>query len=127
MRKMTIGTIVILLIAGTTSAANPTLWDKLIDVALQHIKTNGPDAETGQFIGMVHRPGSTVDDLVRSEASKAVLLGLVFEYCLRPMGDRQLERRRRAVREDDARLRGLSKSVRRRCLGVREMRDQVAR
>jgi hypothetical protein len=52
MRKMTIGTIVILLIAGTTGAANPTLWDKLIDVALQHIKTNGPDAETGQFIGM---------------------------------------------------------------------------
>ena len=52
MRKMTIGTIVILLIAGTTGDANPTLWDKLIDVALQHIKTNGPDAETGQFIGM---------------------------------------------------------------------------
>lgn len=52
MKRIIVGAIVMLLIAGTTCAADSTLWDKLIDVAIQHIKTNGPDAETGQFISM---------------------------------------------------------------------------
>jgi len=65
MRKMIIGTIVMLLIAGTTCAADPTLWDKLIDVAIQHIKTNGPDAETGQFISLArHHAWSRRQDFV---------------------------------------------------------------
>ncbi len=52
MKNLVIGTIAMLFIAGTTCAADTSLWDKLVDVAIQHIKETGPDKETGQFISM---------------------------------------------------------------------------
>ena len=65
MKKMIVGTITMLLIAGTACAADTTLWEELIDVAIQHIKTNGPDAETGQFISMArHHAWSRRQDFV---------------------------------------------------------------
>jgi hypothetical protein len=29
-----------------------TLWDKLIDATIQHVKTSGPDSDVAQFISM---------------------------------------------------------------------------
>jgi hypothetical protein len=53
MRKLIIGAAILVpLLSGTALAGDTTLWNKLIDVAIQHIKTNGPDAETGEFISM---------------------------------------------------------------------------
>lgn len=52
MRNFIIGTAFLVLLSGTGFAEDTTLWNKLVDVAIQHIKTNGPDAETGQFVSM---------------------------------------------------------------------------
>jgi len=52
MRKLIISTTTMLLVALPAFAAQTPLWEKLIDVAIQHIKTNGPDAEIGYFLSM---------------------------------------------------------------------------
>lgn len=52
MRKLIISTTTMLLVTVAAFAAETPLWDKLIDVAIQHIKTNGPDEEIGQFVSM---------------------------------------------------------------------------
>jgi len=52
MRIAIISATVLVLLSGAASAAEKPLWDKLVDVVIQHIKTNGPDAETGQFMSM---------------------------------------------------------------------------
>ena len=65
MKQLLIGVTLVLLLSGPVLAQKATLWNKLIDVAIQHIKEDGPDAETGQFISVArHHAWSRRDELV---------------------------------------------------------------
>jgi hypothetical protein len=52
MRLLAISGILAVSLSWTAQAQEATLWNKLIDVSLEHIKAHGPDAQTGQFIGI---------------------------------------------------------------------------
>ena len=52
MRNLILSVSAMLLLAVVAFGAEAPLWDKLIDVTIQHIKTNGPDSGVAQFISM---------------------------------------------------------------------------
>jgi hypothetical protein len=61
MKSAIASTAAIAIFCATTAAQQPsvlqtetatTLWDKLLDTTVQHIKTSGPDADVAQFISM---------------------------------------------------------------------------
>lgn len=74
-----------------------TLWDKLIDTTIQHVKASGPDADVAQFISMAREAAwARRDELValvtpylRGENPKTVAGAIEVLYRLRshrPMG-----------------------------------------
>lgn len=52
MKNLVICTVFILLVAQLTVAADKSLWDRLLDVTIDHIRQHGPDSDTAQFVSM---------------------------------------------------------------------------
>src|SRR5438094_317173 len=50
MKQLTLTAALAVVILSAARAAEGPLPDKLIDVTLQHVKTNGPDADVAQFV-----------------------------------------------------------------------------
>ncbi len=52
MKQFIAPTALALIAAFPLQAAEKSLWDKLADVTIQHIKDNGPDSDAAQFVSM---------------------------------------------------------------------------
>ena len=90
-------TSVLLLLPGIASAEEPTLYEKLLDVTLEHLATNGPDLETAQFMSQARDHAWTrrqeFADLVtphlRGKDPEKVANALAILFWLRTISDRR--------------------------------------
>src|SRR5947209_16748781 len=54
MRPLTLAVALAAVVLPAAPAADGPLPNKLIDVTLQHVKANGPDADVAQFVATMH-------------------------------------------------------------------------